>query len=52
MGKKQSELKGFWSIEDSNKLIVTFGDLTIEKVAFSLLLYSGKRSAEMLALNA
>jgi len=51
IGKKQAELKDFWSTEDFDKFIETFDDLTSEKVAFSILFYSGMRSGEMLALT-
>lgn len=51
MGKKQAELKEFWSTEDFDKFIATFDNLTTGKIAFSLLFYSGMRSGEMLALT-
>ena len=51
MGKKQAELKEFWSTEDFDKFIATFKDLSPEKVSFSILFYSGMRSGELLALT-
>jgi integrase len=51
MGKKQAELKEFWSTEDFDKFIATFKDLSPEKVSFTILFYSGMRSGELLALT-
>jgi integrase len=51
MGKKQAELKEFWSTDDFDKFIATFKDLSPEKVSFSILFYSGMRSGELLALT-